>query len=165
MESRLFGHKRIWGWIVVCMVVIGIVGFAATGGATGRQETATAKTGASKYAGQTLTLLMWGSGWDEAMQASAAEFEKQFGVKIRNESQESTSDGLIKLPPPTSCIAPNPVSLRTSTSPTSRTRKTCGRTRSGRTTSLATSIPSASPTGRTSSPSRSRSGRISGTRP
>jgi putative spermidine/putrescine transport system substrate-binding protein len=97
MESRFFGHGRIRGWIVVCMAVIAVVGFAATAGASGRQETSTAKTGASKYAGQTLTLLMWGSGWDEAMQASAAEFEKQFGVKIRNESQESTSDGLIKL--------------------------------------------------------------------
>jgi spermidine/putrescine-binding protein len=50
-----------------------------------------------KYAGQTLTLLMWGSGWDESMQAAAAEFEKQFGVKVQNVSQESSSDGLIKL--------------------------------------------------------------------
>jgi spermidine/putrescine-binding protein len=88
------GSRRI----LACLVVLGLFGFASIAGASGAKEAATGgATGASKYKGQTLTLLMWGSGWDESMQAAAAEFEKEFGVKIQNESQENASDGLIKL--------------------------------------------------------------------
>ena len=86
------GSRRI----LACMVVLGLFGFVSIAGASGGKENAGA-TGADKYKGQTLTLLMWGSGWDESMQAAAAEFEKEFGVTIRNESQENASDGLIKL--------------------------------------------------------------------
>jgi putative spermidine/putrescine transport system substrate-binding protein len=83
--------------MVACVVVLGLFGFASIAGATGRKEAAGGAAGPGSYKGQTLTLLMWGSGWDESMQAAAAEFEKQFGVKIQNESQENASDGLIKL--------------------------------------------------------------------
>ena len=86
--------KRLWGKVVVCVLVLVVFGFASVWAAPGKEA---AKAGAKKYEGQTLTLLMWGSGWDESMQAAAAEFEKEFGVKVRNESQESSSDGLIKL--------------------------------------------------------------------
>jgi putative spermidine/putrescine transport system substrate-binding protein len=72
-------------YMVAIVVVLCLFGLVASAGAAGN------------YKGQTLTLLMWGSGWDESMQAAAAAFEKEFGVKIRNESQENASDGLIKL--------------------------------------------------------------------
>jgi spermidine/putrescine-binding protein len=81
--------------ILICtlaLVVLGVLAWAG-GGAEGELG----KEGARKYEGQTLTLLMWGSGWDESMQAAAAEFEKQYGAKVQPESQESSSDGLIKL--------------------------------------------------------------------
>jgi putative spermidine/putrescine transport system substrate-binding protein len=88
--------KSLFGKIVVCVLVLGVFGFVSLVGAAPGKESG-AKAGTKKYAGQTLTLLMWGSGWDESMQAAAAEFENEFGVKVRNESQESSSDGLIKL--------------------------------------------------------------------
>lgn len=88
--------SKKWMRIFVCLLVLGVFGAASLAWAGGGGEGG-AKAGAKKYQGQTLTLLMWGSGWDESMQAAAAEFEKQFGAKVRNESQESSSDGLIKL--------------------------------------------------------------------
>jgi putative spermidine/putrescine transport system substrate-binding protein len=95
---KMFQVRKGSGRILACMVVLGLFGFASIAGASGGKEAAAGgAAGADTYKGQTLTLLMWGSGWDESMQAAAAEFEKQFGVKIRNESQENASDGLIKL--------------------------------------------------------------------
>lgn len=88
--------SKKWMRIFVCLLVLGVFGAVSVTWAGGGGEGG-AKAGAKKYQGQTLTLLMWGSGWDESMQAAAAEFEQQFGAKVRNESQESSSDGLIKL--------------------------------------------------------------------
>lgn len=89
--------NRGTGRVLACLVVLGLFAFAAVAGASGGKEPAAGGAAGGAYKGQTLTLLMWGSGWDESMQAAAAEFEKLTGAKIRNESQENASDGLIRL--------------------------------------------------------------------
>ena len=89
-------NRNFRGKIFVCALVLSALGFVSVAGAGPGRERPAQPEG-KKYGGQTLTLLMWGSGWDDSMQAAAAEFEKQFGVTVRSVSQESSSDGLIKL--------------------------------------------------------------------
>lgn len=78
--------KRSWISTLACSVVVGLLGFVVTAGAA-----------TDKYKGQTLTLLSWGTGWDEAMTASKVEFEKEFGVTLQHVGQESTNQGLARL--------------------------------------------------------------------
>ena len=76
--------RRLWLNILIGSLVLSLFGFAVTAGAA-----------TDKYKGQTLTILAWG--WDEPQQAAAKQFEKEFGVTVRNEGQESATSGLAKL--------------------------------------------------------------------
>ena len=76
--------KKLWINILVCGLLVSLFGFAVTAGAA-----------TDKYKGQTLTVLTWG--WDETLQKGVKYFEKEFGVTVRNEGQESASAGLTKL--------------------------------------------------------------------
>ena len=78
--------RKKWINTLVCSLIVSLLGFAAT---TDAQT--------DKYKGQSLTLLSWGTGWDEAMTTSKLEFEKRFGVTLKHIGQESTNQGLARL--------------------------------------------------------------------
>ena len=82
-----FGLKKSLVVVLCCAFTVIFSGFQ---GDIRAEET-------SKFKGQTLTVLIWGSGWDDSVKYVASQFEKKYGCTLRHIGQSSAAEGLMKV--------------------------------------------------------------------